>query len=35
MLDNVISSNKYALFTGGYDFQFHAAYNFMFISLVK
>jgi hypothetical protein len=27
MLDNVISSNKYALFTGGYDLQFHAAYN--------
>ena len=27
MLDNVINSNKYALFTGGYDLQFHAAYN--------
>ena len=27
MLENVISSNKYALFTGGYDLQFHAAYN--------
>ena len=27
MLDNVISSNKYALFTGDYDLQFHAAYN--------
>ena len=27
MLDNVINSNKYALFTGGYDMQFHAANN--------
>ena len=27
MLENVISSNKYALFTSGYDLQFHAAYN--------
>ena len=27
MLDNVINSNKYALFTGDYDMQFHAAYN--------
>ena len=27
MLDNVINSGKYALFTGDYDLQFHAAYN--------
>ena len=27
MLDNVINSNKYALFSGDYDLQFHAAYN--------
>ena len=27
MLDNVINSNKYALFPGEYDDQFHAVYN--------
>lgn len=27
MLDNVINSGKYALFTGEYDMQFHAPYN--------
>ena len=27
MLDNVINSGKYALFTDGYDLQFHAPYN--------